>query len=169
MGERTDRQLGNEPDQVGGQAAMHRGRPHRRLVPLERRDQQRAGVEPRLTQGGADMVSRFAGAAVRQVLTELGQCRTEQGHRQRNRLTDEGRHAGRELGGEIVGWQRQPRQRPTFNRLGEPEDDPQQLPLEFDRRRQIRPLFPNRCPPGRRRLQPDLRRDRRQNDVGHGN
>jgi hypothetical protein len=148
---------------------MHGAGPDGGLIAFQRRCQQRPGIHLRLIDSGADVIGRLSGAAARQVLAQFEQCRSEQADRQRDRLIRQGRHPERQLRRQVVRRQRQPGQWPVLDRVGQLENDPEQMTLKRHRRRQVGLEIEELAPAGGRGLQAGLPDGRRQRNVGHGN
>ena len=109
--ERADGELGDEPHEVRRQAAVERAGAQRRLIAVERRGQQRPRFELAARRSPAGCASpprpRRPSASASQSSSSVG---VRSGHRQRNRLAGQRRHAARELGREVLRRQREPRQ-----------------------------------------------------------
>ena len=137
---RADGQLGDEPQQIGRQAAVHGAGSNCRLIAFERRGQQRTGIHPRLINVRRECARRLRRRRPRpersqsasRPVSATGPA-AESAHRAR---------AGTpalQLGGEVPRRQRQPRQPAALDDLGQIGDEPEQVVLKGDGRLKFGP------------------------------
>ena len=118
--ERARGKLGDEPDEIRGEAAMDGARSDSGLIAGERR-RSAANSRPSAPRrsSGADVVGGFAGAALSQRLAELEQRRASAG-RPAAESAPRSRPASRaQLGGQVAGRQRKPRQRRLIDQVSD--------------------------------------------------
>ena len=150
VGVRAHGELGDQPDQVGRQAAVFGAGANRVVVALKRRGEQRARLHARLSNRRPDVIGGVGRASLRELLAEADQRRRQHGHRQRDRFAGQRGHASTELGGHVAGWQRQPRQSGAFDPFRQVEDQTDQLPLQTRlpaRDRAVPPEWPSSVAP----------------------
>src|SRR5262245_6383236 len=109
------------------------------LIARERSREQRTGIEAAALERVVNMNRGLAGAALTQTVAQVQQAGFECALWKGNRLARERRNPPRQLGGKVLGRERQPRKASALDSLAEIDDDGQQRALKIDGRAEIGP------------------------------